>query len=339
MREQVITGHGGPTRLAGRQAPDPEPGPGELRVRVAAVGVNFADVLARQGLYPGAPRPPFVPGYEASGRVDAVGPGVGASRIGSDVVALTRFGAYTDVLVVPSAQALPLPAGLTPEQGAALPVSYLTAWALLVVMGSLTAADTVVVHNAGGAAGLAQLDIAVHVGARVVGTASAWKHPFLRERGAPELIDPRAEDWVRRVRTLTDDHGAELITDPRGGRLWRESYRALRPTGRLGVYGVSSATARPGLPGPVRLVRAAVGGPLLHPIALMNRNVGVFGVHLGRMWQETEKTLGWAERLLAGVGEGWVRPRVDRAFPLEQAAAAHAYLEARRNLGKVVLVP
>jgi NADPH:quinone reductase-like Zn-dependent oxidoreductase len=256
--------------------------------------------------------------------------------IGKDVVALTRFGGYSDVVSVPMTQVFEKPAALSHEQAAAMPVSYLTAWQLLVVMGSLKAGETVLIHNAGGGVGLAAIDIARHLGATIYGTASAGKHPFLLERGVHEAIDYRASDWVTEVRRLTAGRGVSLIIDPLGGRNARKSYGALRSAGRLGMFGVSSATVSK-LPGVLGLGRAALGMPLLHPVSLMNTNRAVFGVNLGHMWGEADLIGSWMRAILEGVDEGWVRPHVDGTFPLEDAGLAHTYIEERRNTGKVIL--
>jgi NADPH:quinone reductase-like Zn-dependent oxidoreductase len=338
MKKIVITGHGGPEKLEVQDAPDPVATPGTMRIRVHASGVNFADVLARQGLYPDAPKPPCVVGYEVSGIVDAVGTGVSTDWFGKEVFALTRFGGYADAVVVPEAQVFARPAGLSHEQCAAIPVNYLTAWQLLVTMGSLHRDETVLIHNAGGGVGLAAIDIARHIGARSIGTASSGKHAFLKERGLGDAIDYRGKDWEVELARLTDGRGVELVTDPLGGSHWKRSYKALRATGRLGMFGVSTATES-GLFGPLRLLSAALGMPLFHPVGLMNANKAVFGVNLGHLWGELDKLRGWMEILLRGVEEGWVRPHVGRTFRYDQAGEAHAYLEERKNRGKVVLVP
>ena len=336
MRQVVIGGHGGPDRLELRDAPDPEPGMRELRVRVQASGINFADILARQGLYPDAPKPPCVVGYEVSGRVDAVGAELPPDWIGREVFGLTRFGGYADAVIVSADRLFAKPAALSHEQCAAIPVNYLTAWQLLVVMGSLGAGETVLVHNAGGGVGLAAIDIARHIGAVVYGTASPGKHEFLRTRGLHQAIDYVSGDWLVEVMRFTGGRGVELILDPLGGSHWKRSVKALRHTGRLGMFGVSTAT-QSRLPGPLRLIPLALGMPLFHPLSLMSQNRSVFGVNLGHLWHEGDKIRQWMGRLLQGVAEGWVRPHVDRTFPLAQAGAAQAYIEARRNVGKVVL--
>jgi NADPH:quinone reductase-like Zn-dependent oxidoreductase len=336
MKQSFIVGHGGTHTLQVRESADPVPHGSDVRIRVRAAGVNFADVLARQGLYPDAPKPPFVVGYEVAGIVDATGPNAQPGWIGREVFALTRFGGYADTVVVTETQVFDKPATLTFEQAAALSVNYLTAWQLLVVVGSLAPTDTVLIHNAGGGVGLASIDIARHIGARIIGTASSRKHAFLQQRGVHDTIDYGTQDWPREIRRLTNDRGVELVIDPLGGSHWKKSYNALRHTGRLGMFGISAATES-GWMGPLRLAKVALAMPLFHPIFLVNRNRSVFGVNLGHLWHESEKIRAWMAVLLTGVAEGWVRPHVDRSFSLDQAGQAHAYLENRQNIGKVVL--
>jgi NADPH:quinone reductase-like Zn-dependent oxidoreductase len=336
MRQIFIVGHGGPEKLQLREFPDPSPGPGEIRIRVRASGVNFADILARQGLYPDSPKIPCVVGYEVSGTVDETGPGVNQSWLGKDVFTLMRFGGYSDVVVVPEKQTFQKPASISYAQAAAIPVNYLTAWQLLVVMGSLNPGETVLIHNAGGGVGLAAIDVARHIGATIYGTASSGKHAFLRRRGLHEALDYRRKDWTLELNRLTKGKGVALITDPLGGNHWKKSYSALRSTGRLGMFGISVATTSK-LFGALRLLPLVLGMPLFHPLSLMSRNKSVFGVNLGHMWHETDMIAGWMKILLTGVADGWVRPHVDRTFPLVQVGKAQAYMEERKNTGKVVL--
>jgi NADPH:quinone reductase-like Zn-dependent oxidoreductase len=277
-----------------------------------------------------------VVGYEVSGKVDAAGPGADGSCVGREVIALTRFGGYSDVVIVPEEQAFEKPVSLSYEQAAAIPVNYLTAWQLLVVMGSLKSDETVLIHNAGGGVGLAAIDIARHVGATIFGTASSGKHAFLRQRGLHEAIDYRTKDWRVELDRLTNRKGVGLIIDPLGGTHWTKSYKALRSTGRLGMFGVSTATTSK-LPGPLRLLPVVFGTPFFHPLSLMNQNRSVFGVNLGHMWHEGAMVASWMRILLKGVADDWVRPHVDKTFPLAQAGEAQTYIEERRNIGKVVL--
>src|SRR6266849_7267748 len=338
MRAVVTTRHGGVDLMKVEMRPDPVPAKGEVLVRVKASGLNFADILARQGLYPDGPRKPCIMGYEVSGIVEAAGEGVDQGLLGKSVVAMTRFGGQAELVAVSALQVFEKPDQLSFEQGAAIPVNYLTAWALLVTMGGLRKGEAVLIHNAGGGVGLAALDIAKHIGARTYGTASAGKHRVLQDRGLDHAIDYRNQDWLPVLMDLTKGRGVELVIDPLGGKSWKKSYRALRTTGRMGVFGMSTASAS-GIRGKVRAMKAVVQTPKFHPLALMNRNKGVFGLNLGHMWGEGEKVAEWTQEIMRGVAEGWIQPHVDRAFPFDQIAEAHAYIEARKNIGKVVLIP
>ena len=216
MRQIWITRAGPPEVLRVKEAADPAPNTGEVRIRVEASGVNFADIMGRMGVYPDLPPIPVVPGYEVSGRIDAVASGIDQSWIGQDVIALTRFGGYADVICVPLKQIFPRPAGLSALEGAAIPVNYFTAWQLVVVMGALKANETVLIHSVGGGVGIAATQIAKHVGARVIGTASAGKHDEMRALGVDHLIDYRTEDFT----DPRNHRWSRCRADPRRGR-WR----------------------------------------------------------------------------------------------------------------------
>ena len=338
MRAVVTTRNGDVDVMKVETRPDPVPAKGEVLVRVNAAGLNFADILARQGLYPDGPRKPCIMGYEVSGIIEAVGAEVEQSLVGKPVIAMTRFGGQAELVAVSAMQVFEKPDQLSFEQGAAIPVNYLTAWALLVTMGGLQKGEAVLIHNAGGGVGLAALDIAKHLGAKTYGTASPSKHEFLKARGLDHAIDYRGQDWLPVLIDLTQGRGVELAIDPLGGASWKKTYRALRTTGRMGVFGMSTASAS-GIRGKLRAMKALAQAPKFHPLGLMNRNKGVFGLNLGHLWGEGEKVAAWTQEIMRGVAEGWIQPHVDRAFPFDQIAAAHAYIEARKNIGKVVLTP
>src|ERR1044072_1366899 len=338
MRQVVTTRNGGVEVLEVQEAPDPKAGAGEVVVQVKAAGLNFADILARQGLYPDGPKKPCVMGYEVAGVVEAVGEGVDPQVRGKAVVAMTRFKGQAEKVVVAENQLFEKPDSLSFEQAAAVPVNYLTAYALLVVMGGLRQGESVLIHNAGGGVGLAAIDIARKIGATTYGTASPGKHEFLRERGLDHPIDYRNQDWLPVLKQLTGGRGVELVIDPIGGSHWKKSYAALRTTGRLGVFGVSTASAN-GIKGKLKLIKAAVQMPRFHPLSLLSKNRGVFGLNLGHMWHEPEKVAEWVQSIMVGINEGWIQPHVDKSFGFAQAGEAHSYMESRKNIGQVVLVP
>ena len=340
MRQIWIPSAGPPEVLDLREAADPQPAPGEVRIRVEAAGINFADISARLGTYQDCPPMPVVVGYEVAGRVDQIGDGVGPEWLGKDVLALTRFGGYSDVVTVPTEQVFERPSNMDAQIGAALPVNYLTAWQLVVVMGGLSRGESVLVHSAGGGVGVAATQLSKHLGATVFGTASSGKHDFLREVGVDHCIDYRTEDFVERVAAITSGRGVELVLDAVGGPSFARSFDALAPTGRLGMFGVSAGTTGKEQ-NRLGFLKAVLQMPWLkfHPPGLMNANKGVFGVNLGRMWDQTDRLRPWMASLLELWTKGVVRPIVDRTFPFEEAAAAHHYIQDRKNRGKVLLTP
>jgi synaptic vesicle membrane protein VAT-1 len=338
MRQIITTANGDIDVLKVQEKPDPTPREDEVVIRVRAAGLNFADILARQGLYPDGPTKPCVMGYEVSGVVDAAGKDVNSSFIGKSVVAMTRFGGQSEMIAVKATQIFEKPEKLTFEQAAAIPVNYLTAYALLVVMGSLHEGESILIHNAGGGVGLAALDIAKKIGAVTYGTASPGKHKFLTDRGLDHAIDYRKQDWQPQLMQLTNGRGVDLIIDPIGGAHFKKSYQSLRHTGRLGMFGVSSGSAN-GISGKLKMLKAAIQMPRFHPLGLFNKNRGVFGLNLGHMWHEPEKVALWMRDLIRGVDEEWIRPHVDQAFSFDDVGKAHRRLEERKNIGKVILIP
>lgn len=338
MRAIFIEKPGDTDALRVREVPDPTPRPGEVLIRVKAAGINFADVLARQGIYPAVKKYPVVVGYEVAGVIEAVGDGVDASWRGKSVLALTDFGGYAELAVCDVRYVWEKPAALSFEQAATLPLNYITAWGLLIAMGGLSRSDTVLIHNAGGGVGLAALDIAQHVGAVSIGTASPRKHAFLKSRGCAHCVDYTRADWPAEVMRLTNNSGVELAIDPIGGKNWAQTYSVLRMTGRIGMFGISSAAVG-GVRAKFELVKLALAAPFFHPLKLIPGNRGAFGINIHSMYHEHAKFNAWMTEVLRGVGEGWVHPHVDKIFRFDQAGAAHAHIEGRGNIGKVLLVP
>jgi len=343
VKAVVLTGTGGPEVLQAQERPDPAVGPGEVRIAVRAAGINFADTMARVGLYPDAPKPPCVLGYEVAGVVESVGEGVDDHRAGDRVVAGTRFGGQAELVTVPAGQALPLPERFSFEQGAAFPVNYGTAYAALVVMGGMRTGDRVLIHAAGGGVGTAATQLARNAGAEVFGTASATKHEAIRAQGVDHPIDYRNRDFEAEVLKLTGGEGVDLVIDALGPASFRKDYRLLRPGGRLVMYGLSEATkagARD-LPATLRsLVRMPLATiPWWKSLSLMNENKGVFGLNMLKWWEREGSLDRVTEPLLADLEAGRLEPVVAEAFPFERAGDAHELIAQRRNVGKVVLFP
>ncbi|MET0750397.1 MAG: medium chain dehydrogenase/reductase family protein [Solirubrobacterales bacterium] len=342
MRAVVITRHGEPEVLRVEQRPDPPVGPGEVRVAVRAAGINFADLMARAGVYPDAPSPPCVVGYEVAGEVESVAPGVESQAVGDRVIAGTRFGGYAELVSVPEDQVIPLPDSLSFEQGAAFPVNYGTAYAALVIMGGLKQGERLLIHAAAGGVGIAATQLARQIGAEVFGTASASKHEAIRAQGVDHPIDYRNADFAAEAMRITGGIGLDLIIDAVGPSSFRKDYAILRPGGRLVMFGLSEVQTgeKRDLPAVLRgLVRMPLATmPWWRSLSVMNENKGVFGLNMLKWWDDEglDRVL---EPLSAGLEAGDYVPVVAEAFPFERAAEAHRFIGERRNVGKVVLTP
>lgn len=335
MRQVVIPRHGDADVFEVREAPDPVPGAGELRIHVRAAGINFSDILARIGLYPDAPQPPVVVGYEVAGVVDAVGSGVSSPHEGDRVLALTRFGGYADSVVVPASQVYRFPDRLSDAEAAAVPVTYLTGMIALYRMAAIRAGETVLVHNAGGGLGIAATQLARLRRATVIGTASAAKHDALRSFGVDHAIDYRTADVEADVRRLTKGRGVDVILDPIGGKSFGASYRMLAPLGRLVMLGISSMAGE--RRNAWRVLRSWWAMKAFSPLSMINTNRGVFGLNVGHLWEEHRQLEPLMDLLLTELSAGRLEPIVARTFPLERAGDAHRFIQNRCNIGKVVL--
>ena len=337
MRQIWITKAGPPEVLEVREAPDPDAGPGQVRIRVKAAGINFADLMARVGLYPDAPKLPCVVGYEVSGTIDQIGEGVSAFAAGDRVFAMPKFGGYTDTLVIRAEQVFKMPETMSFEEAAAFPVVYLTAYNMMLFTGTLRPRSSVLIHSAAGGVGLAAIELAKTRECTIFGTASPSKHAFLREQGCQHPIDSSG-DYVAAVRAVVGAAGVDLILDPVGGKSWGEGYDLLGPCGRLVAFGLSAASS-----GKKRnLLHAALQVLQVrrfNPMKLMDDNKTVSGTNMGHLFDRLDFLRSQFEALLELHAAGKVRPRVDRTFKFAEAAAAHHYIHDRKAIGKIVLVP
>jgi len=343
VKALVQTGNGGPDVLRVQERPDPAVGPGEVRIAVKAAGINFADTMARVGLYPDAPKPPCVMGYEVAGEIESLGEGVSDFAVGDRVMAGTRFGGQAELVMVPAEQALPLPERLSFEQGAAFPVNYGTAYAALIIMGSLREGDRLLIHAAAGGVGIAATQIARNVGAEIFGTSSPSKHDAIRAQGVTHAIDYRSQDFETEAMRITGGEGVDLVIDALGPTSFRKDYRLLRSGGRLVMYGLSEVTNESGRDIPAALKSLAkmplATIPWWKSLALMNENKGVFGLNMLKWWEREGSLDRVTEPLMADLEAGRLEPVVAEAFPFERAGEAHEFIAQRRNVGKVVLFP
>src|SRR5215212_1943000 len=309
MRAAVLTQVGPPEVMRVQQRPDPPVGPGEVRVAVRAAGINFADTMARIGMYPDAPKLPCVLGYEVAGEVESMGDGVEGPAVGDRVIAGTRFNGQAELVTVPAEQAIPMPDGVSYEEGAAFPVNYGTAYAALVIMGGLKSGERVLIHAAGGGVGISATQIAKGIGAEIFGTASGSKHDAIREQGVDHAIDYRNQDFAAEVRRITDGEGLDVIMDALGPTSFRKDYRVLRQGGRLIMYGASELQTGSGKRDLVGAVRSIARMPLAtmpwwKSVGLMNENKGVFGLNMLSWWDREGSLDRLTEPLLEAFGKG-----------------------------------
>jgi NADPH:quinone reductase-like Zn-dependent oxidoreductase len=337
MRQIWITKPGPPEVLQVKEAPDPEAGEGQVRIKTKFAGINFADLSARTGMYPDAPKIPCVVGYEVSGVIDQVGKGADL-KVGDRVFGMPRFGGYSDTVVLPAAQVFRMPAKMTFEEAAALPVVYLTAHHMMLFTGTLRPGCKVLIHSAAGGVGLAAIELARAHGCEIFGTASTGKHDFLRERGVQHVLDSSKKITPQVREVIGADGGLDLVLDPVGGKSWTEGYKLLGPAGRLVAFGVSSIAT-----GKKRSYLSALS-MLTHmkwynPIALMNDNKTVSGTNMGHLFDRLDLLRPQFEALVKLYEAGKIRPFHDKTFSFDEAPAAHHYLHDRKAKGKVLLAP
>jgi NADPH:quinone reductase-like Zn-dependent oxidoreductase len=332
MRAVVITKHGPPEVLQVQERAAPRPGAGEVGIEVAAAGVNFADIMARQGLYEAAPKPPSVVGYEVAGTVVEVGADVAGITPGDRVIAGTRFNGYQEQAVARAADVIPLPAAMTFEQGAAIPVNYSTAYAALIRFGSLPEGGRVLINAAAGGVGIAATQIARRHGAEIYGTASPGKHEAIRGFGVDHALDYTQPDWERGLPKF------DLVMDAIGGRSFATSYGLLRPGGVLVCFGAAAVVSgeKRNL---VQAVRTLMQMPKFKPRDMMEESKTVVGLNALALWDEWGSLGPLIGPLVEMIGDGTVQPVVSDAVPFANAPEAHRIIQQRRNVGKVVLVP
>lgn len=319
MRAIRVSRNGAPDVLALAEIARPEPGPGQVRVKVAAAGVNFYDVHQRRA----AGSPPFTPGLECSGVIDALGSGVAGFQVGDRVASARALASYAEYAVVASDELLPLPSDVSFDVGASFLLQGLTAHYLVHDFRRLRAGDTLLVHAAAGGVGLLVVQIAKHIGARVLGTVStAEKAAIARQFGADDVILYKERGFVEEVKRITRDAGVDLVLDGVGRSTFAGDLKAARTRGHVVLFGMAGGPPEP-----------------LAPDALMQRSLTVSGGALRNHVATRDELVKRSQELLRGIHDGWLRIRIDRKLPLSQAAQAHTLLEERRTSGKLLLEP
>jgi len=322
MKAIRVHAPGGPDALRLEDVPEPQPGPGEAVVRLEATGVNFIDVYQRKGQYP--LQTPFTPGAEGAGTVVAVGEGVTTPRVGERVASETLSGAYAELAKTKAERLVRLPDGVEGPVGASIMLQGITAHYLATSTYPIQRGDRCLIHAVSGGVGLLLCQIAKRRGAWVVGTTSTpEKATFARDAGADEVILYTEQDFVAEVRRLTGGKGVQVVYDSVGKTTFDGSLDCLVPRGMMVLFGQSS--------GPV---------PPLDP-QVLNRKGSLYLTRptIAHYTATREELTASASELFSWIEDGWLRVHIDRALPLGEASAAHAALESRRTVGKVLLVP
>ena len=338
-RRVIVSQHGGPNVLRVVEGPVPEPQSGEVRVRILAAGVSFADVLMREGIHPEARRPPFTLGWELVGVVDKQGSGVSRPMLGDRVAALSVRGSYAECLCLPAADLVPVPNGLDPVEAACMAFIHLTAYQMMHRTARVKAGDRALIHSAGGPVGTALLQLGGLCGLKMFGTASQRKHDFVSSLGAIP-IDYKAVDFVDEIRRLTGD-GVDIVFDGIGGKHISRSYKALRQGGVVVAFGHATSMIRdgqltsgrrsrlrglPALAGQIICSRLIPDGKKVIPYSIQT---------LKRRhpdWYREDMT-----SLFDLASQGRLTPRVAKRLRLDEAAAAHELLSDSSVMGRIML--
>jgi len=336
VRAFLLSRSGDPSVMELTEVPEPSPGPGEVRVHTKAIGLNYAEVLSRKGLYGWAPERPYVPGMDAAGTIDAVGAGVDSSRVGESVLVGTQYGCYAERIVVPTARALPAVPGFSTEENAAFGVNFLTAWVALVSIGRMRPEDRVMVSAAAGGVGSAAVKLAAAMGCEVIALAGSRDKIRLAEGlGAHVGVRYGTPDFAARLREAVGDRGVDLAVETIGGAVFDAVQGALAPFGRVVVAGYASLDYR--IWNPLSWWRAWRGVPRIPLMEMARGSKGMSATHLGYLLDDPERMRAEWTDLVAFTTKHDIRPLIGHTFDFEQMAEAHELIESRGSTGKVVL--
>jgi NADPH:quinone reductase-like Zn-dependent oxidoreductase len=334
----VLTGYGGYDKLKIEYRPIPRPGQGQVVVQVKASGINFAELMCRQGTYDRTPKVPAVLGMEACGVVHDVGPGVSTLKKGQRIVCMDDMGLWTEYAAVAADQCFPIPDSMTFEQGGALLVNYVTAYQMLFDFGNLRPGKSVLVHMAAGGVGMAATQLCQTVpNVTVFGTASASKHELIRKNGVTHPIDYRTKDYVEEVRKVSPK-GVDIVLDPLNGADAVKGYNLLKKLGKIIHYGAANAVS-----GPNRslwsIATTYMSVRSYNPLFMLGDNRSACGYHLGHMFADTEVYTPVVQELIRLFEAGKIKPVVDTVWSFEEVGKAMSRMHDRLNVGKVVITP
>lgn len=339
MKAAVITHFGTPDVLKIKDVPTPVPEEGEVLVKVRAIGVNFADVFARLGLYPSIPKAPFVPGIEYAGVVEKTGKGVRRLKKGDKVFGFTKQNGYAEYVSMKQEYVIKMPPRMSFEQAAAFTVVYLTAYHGIVNLAHGHKGEKILIHAGAGGVGIAAIQLAKHLGMEVYATVgSEEKAKVVAAQGADHIINYRDHDFADVIRRATDGYGIDVIMDGVGGPAYKKGVKLLAPMGRYILFGLSSVNA----PRRINLGRIIVDffttPRILLPLQL-ERNVGFHAFNLYFLTHKVEFMTGSLEKLIDFYRKGALRPLIGATFPLADVVKVHELLQSRKAIGKIVMIP
>ena len=336
MKAYVLNKVGSPDVLQVSEIPSPEVRSNQVKVQILSIGLNYAEIQSRKGLYGWAPKRPYIPGMEAFGEVSAVGEDVTGLEIGTPVIVVGQFGCYAEEVVVPQSQILPALENFTPAENAAFAVQFMTAWVGLFEICRVRSTDRVLVQAAGGGVGTAAVQIAKALGCEVFGTASQQdKLDLIKEMGADQAINYQTEDFSRSIRELTQGGGVDVCLEVVGGEVFRKSLDLLNPFGRMAVIGFASLNLNK--LNPLSWWRTWKDIPRVKIDAMATSSQVVGASHLGYLLKDTDRMMNIWGDLKKFTLEHNLKPVVGHEFIFNEMAKAHELMESRKSHGKIVV--
>ncbi len=334
MKAYVLRKTGRPEVLRLSEVPDPIAGAGEVLARLQCIGVNYAEILSRKGLYGWAPKRPYILGMEGAGIIEQVGNGVDASRLGERVIVGTQFGCYAEKIAVPQQRALPAIEHFSIEENAAFAVNYMTAWVALFELARLKKNETLLITAAAGGVGTAACQLAAKMGCRVFGLAgSDEKIELVKKLGAADAFNYRNGQAFEKLRQETN--GIDVVLEMVGGHIFKESFKLINPFGRLVVAGFASLNLN--WWNPFSIWQTWRDRPRANIMKLAEKSVGVMASHLGYLLDQPQRLPTIFGQLKQFVTDYKITPIIGRVFPFEQAAEAHQFIESRKSVGKILM--